>query len=818
MYQKKLKTLNYKPYLIAIGLFLVLAVGYVYPILEGRRLRQPDIVNWQGMAREVVEFREQTGQEALWTNTMFSGMPAFQISVIYGNNIANFFHRVMTLWLPRPADMIFLYFAGFFILMLLLKVNVWVALAGAIAFGFSSYNFIILEAGHNSKAVAIAYMAPTLAAIVYTYRGHIFLGSLLFAIFMGLQIFANHFQITYYLAIIVVFYGIFQLWEHINQKRIIEFLKATALLVAGLILAIGINIGNFWSTYSYTSETMRGGSELTLGEREATQGLSTEYITQWSYGVKETFTLLIPNTKGGGTTALVNNPRAMREVDPQFAHIIAQQNHYWGDQPFTSGPVYAGAAVLFLFFLALFLLKGPLKWALLAATILSILLAWGRNFMPFTEFFIEYVPGYNRFRAVSMTLVIASLCIPVLAFLGVQHLIQNQEKISFKSNNFLSALGLTSGLAMVFYLFPGVFFNFLSNAEQGFLDSLRGEEPALTAQYSQIFAYLEDARIAIFRADAMRSFFFSLAAGIAVLLFSYKKIKPVSFVLILCLLIVADMLTLNRRYLNEDHFVPRRQVENPFQPTQADLQILQDTDLHYRVYNRTVNTFNDASTSWFHNSIGGYHGAKLQRYQDIIDFHLTPQPNRNILNMLNTRYLIVTDNDQRPLARINPGALGNAWFVQELSMVENADQEILALNDFDPATQAIVDRRFAHHLQDFEFQFDTTANISLVHYQPNELHYRYSAEWPQLAIFSEVFYPDGWQVTINGQPAEHFRVNYLLRAMVVPPGDNQIVFSFRPQSYYTGNMVAFAFSTLMVIAIAGYLFFTYRKNFLTKFK
>jgi hypothetical protein len=809
------------PYAAAIALFAVITILYVNPIIEGKRLRQPDIVNWMGMAREVVEHREETGEEALWTNTMFSGMPAFQISVIHGNNISDHLHNVMTLWLPRPADMIFLYFAGFFIFLLMLKVNVWVALAGAIGFAFSSYHFIILEAGHNSKAVAIAYMAPVLASIIYAFRGNYLTGGVLFAIFMALQIFANHFQITYYLAIIVIFYGLFQLWEHYRQQRLKVFLKATVALVAGLVLAIGVNIGNFWSTYAYTSETMRGGTELTISEREVTSGLSREYITNWSYGIGETFTLLIPNAKGGGTQALGNSQRAMDAVEPAFRNVVAQQNHYWGDQPFTSGPVYVGAVVLFFFFLALFYVKGPLKWGLLLATILSIMLAWGKNFMPLTDFFIDYVPGYNKFRAVSMTLVIAELCIPALAFLGMHHLYHHPEKLSLKDKGFLTALGLTAGLALIFYLMPRTFFSFTSQMEAEFFAAQATTEPQMAAQFREILYNLENARVAIFRSDALRSFFFALAAGIAVLLLARKTIKPNIFVLIVTVLILADMVPINRRYLNDSHFAPKRQVENPFQPTQANLQILQDDDPHFRVFNRTVSTYNDASTSWFHFSIGGYHGAKLQRYQEIIDFHLDPQlghvaaPNRNVLDMLNAKYFIVFGDEDRPVARRNPGALGNAWFVETYSFVENADEEILALYDLDPAVGAVVDRRFEEHLRGLDLQFDPEAQIWLTHYQPNVLRYRYQAATDQLAVFSEVFYPDGWEVTINGEPAEHFRANYILRAMVVPAGEHEIEFRFKPRTYYQGKNVALIFSILMGLAIvgaAGWSFYQRQQN------
>ena len=792
------------PYLISIALFVLMTIIYVSPLLEGKRLLQPDIVNYQGMAKEINDFREQTGQEALWTNSMFGGMPAFQISVKWANNVANLFHKILTLGLPRPADMIFLYFAGFFIFLLLLRVNPWVALAGAAGFALSSYHFIIIEAGHNSKAVAIAYMAPVLASIVFTFRKSLLAGGLLFAIFMGLQIFANHFQITYYLAWIVLFYGLFEFYEHMRQVRVAHFVKGLVVLVGGLIIAAGINIGNLWGTYSYTSETMRGGSELTIGDREPSSGLSKDYITNWSYGVGETFSLLIPNVKGGATGALGDNPRAMAKVDQQYRNFVAQQNHYWGDQPFTSGPVYAGAIVLFFFFLGIYFVKGPLKWGLLAATILSILLAWGKNFLPLTDFFIDYVPGYNKFRAVSMTLVIAELTIPALAFLGMHQLYKNPELFKIKSKEFIMAIGLTAGLAFIFYLAPRTFFSFTSVMESDFFAGQAAQNPQSAAQIRLFLASLEDARVAVFQADALRSVLFALLAAAATLLFAWKKIKAPVFAVIIMALITLDMWPVNKRYLNNSNFQPRRVVENPYQPTQANLQILQDTDPHFRVYNLTVNSFNETSTSWFHKSIGGYHGAKLQRYQDLIDFHII-EGNMDVLNMLNTRYFIVASENRQPEARFNPSAMGNAWFVSQVQIVDNADDEIMALDIIDPANTALIDQRFASFVEERNFRPDTLAFIRLTEYQPNKLRYEYNTTTEQLAVFSEVYYPDGWSASLNGQPVEHFRVNYILRAMFMPAGSGEIEFVFRPAAYYTGGKIAWFFSALLLLLIGGYI-------------
>jgi hypothetical protein len=815
---------QFMPYVAAIAIFVIITMAYVNPVLEGKRLQQPDIINWQGMAKEITDFREETGEEALWTNAMFGGMPAFQISVRWANNIANFFHDVMTLWLPRPADMIFLYFAGFFIFLLMLKVSPWIALAGAIGFAFSSYHFIIIEAGHNSKAVAIGYMAPVLGSIIYTFRHNIWGGGLLFAVFMALQLFANHYQITYYLGIIVVVYGLVQLKEHISQKRLTGFLIKIGVLTAGLVIAIGINIGNFWGTYSYTSETMRGGSELTIGEEQQSTGLTTEYITNWSYGIDETLTLLIPNAKGGATGAIGNHSSAMDEVDPAFQNFIAQENRYWGDQPFTSGPIYAGAVVLFLFFMALFYVKGPLKWSLLIAIILGIMLSWGKNFMPLTNFFIDYVPGYNKFRAVSMTLVIVELCIPALAFLGLYRITEKREAISFKNKSFLTAVGMTAGLSLLFYLAPKAFFSFTSQMEAQAFRGWAADEPAMAAQIREFMYNLENARVAIFRADAMRSFLFAaLAAGVT-LLFGMKKMGKPLFLALIILLITIDMWTVNRRYLNDEHFVNRRTAERPFDLRPADRFILEDEE-QFRVLDLAANTFNSSHTSYYHHSIGGYHGAKLQRYQDLIDVHLvdemnnignniaisrdenadkTHMDNNKVLNMLNTRYIIY--HPEAPPIQ-NPFAAGNAWTVSDFRIVENADEEILALETLDIKNEALIDKRFAHFVEGKTFAQDPHADIQLTHYQPNKLIYRYKAANEQLAVFSEIYYPEGWEVRINGDKTDYFRVNYILRGMVIPAGEHEIEFRFKPRPYYAGKNIALTFSTILVLGLIAFMYF-----------
>ncbi len=816
------------PYLAALAAFLILSITYVSPVLQGQRLQQPDVVKWQGMSKEIADFREQTGEEALWTNSMFGGMPAYQISVWWANNIARPVHRLLTLGLPQPADMIFLYFLGFFVFLLLLQVNPWIALAGSVAFAFSSYHFIILQAGHITKAIAIAYMAPVLGSIMYTFRGHLWKGGILFALFMSLQLFANHFQITYYLGIIVAFYGLFQLIEHIQEKKVKAMLPKLGVLFAGLIVAIGINIGNFWGTYAYTSETMRGGTDLTIREEPLTSGLSKDYITNWSYGIGETISLFIPNAKGGASGQLGTNRKAMEQVNPEYERFLADENHYWGEQPFTSGPVYVGAVVLFFFFLALFYVNGPLKWGLVGAIVLSILLSWGKNFMPLTDFFIDYVPGYNKFRAVSMTLVIAELCIPALAFLGLWKFFERPEGLTITSKAFLTALGATAGLAFILYISPRLFLSFVSQEEAYAYAGMVSQNPAMSGPIQDMLHNLENARVFIFKSDALRSFLFATAAGVLTLLFARGTLKKPVFLLILVLLITADMWPVNKRYLNNDHFIPKRRTERPFPMRAADQHILRDND-QFRVLDVTESTFNSSRTSYYHHSIGGYHGAKLQRYQDLIDFHLAAEitavlnklresesltditrelRDQSVLNMLNTRYIIYHP-EASPI--MNPYAIGNARFITDYQIVDHADEEILALGAIDPSRQAVIDRRHASHVEGRSFVHDPNASIRLIHYQPNQLVYDYKAESEQLVVFSEIHYPDGWEVDIDGEKAVHFRANYVLRAMVVPAGEHTITFSFRPAPYYAGRHVSLLFSSILVIAIMALAWMQYRK-------
>jgi len=807
----------------AILSFLVITIVYFNPLLEGKRLEQHDIAMWKGMSKEIADFREQTGEEPLWTNAMFGGMPAWQISVIYGNNLMRYVKKVVQLWLPYPANAVFVYMLGFFVLLLVMRVNPWLSMAGAIAFAFSSYFFIILGAGHTSKAYAIGYMAPVLAGIVLAFRGKYLWGALLASIALALQIEAGHLQITYYLLLIVVILGIVQLIDAIRFKTLPNFLKASGFLIIGALLAVLTHSTNLYATWDYGKESMRGKPVLSKNVEDQTKGLDRSYITHWSYGVGETWSLLIPNAKGGATAMIGQKHPVLDKADRGMRQALAQQNAYWGDQPGTSGPVYAGAIVVFLFVLGLFFVKGKYKWILLAATILSILLSWGKNFMPFTDFFLDYIPGYNKFRAVSMTLVIAELTIPLLGFLGLYQLYQNPELIKKKQKYFWISFGLTGGLAFLFYLLPTTFFSFFSQFELEQFNRIRQSNPSDASQIDLFLSQLETVRVSIFKADALRSFIFISLAAAALYLFSLKKIKASWLITAITLLILIDMVPVAQRYLNNNNFAPKRKVENPFQPSQADKEILKDTDPNFRVLDLTKNIFNDASTSYFHHAIGGYHGAKLQRYQDIIDHYLLTEiqavsavfndnpslasinevlSEQQVLNMLNTRYFIYSPTAS-PLK--NVFAFGDAWMPGEIVWVATPNDEIDALEATDLKNAAVIHKEFSESLKDYKPMVDSSASIVLLDYQPNKLIYEFEAAHEQLVVFSEIWTSKGWNLYLDGEKHDLLRANYILRAALIPAGKHQLEMRYEPRVWAIGEKVSLASSLLLILLVAGVL-------------
>lgn len=799
-----MKNINFRqalPYLSAIVIFIVISLTYFSPLLEGKKLKQQDITQFKGMSKEIVDFRDATGQEALWTNSMFGGMPAYQISVKYKGNVLRYVDQLMQLYLPQPAGMVFLYMIGFFILLLVLKVDKWLAIAGAIAFAFSSYLFIIFEAGHNSKAHAIGYMAPVLAGIILTYRGRYLAGGILAAIALSLELLTNHLQITYYLMLIAGVFVITELISSIRGKQLPGFAKATGMLIIASIFAVATNITNIWATYEYGKETIRGKTELTSEKSNRTSGLDKDYATGWSYGKMETFTLLIPNFNGGSSQGALSETsntykalKANNVDDNQAQKIIKALPLYWGTQPGVAGPVYIGAIIMFLFVFALFAVDNKFKWWLLAATILSILLSWGKNFMPLTNFFMHYVPGYNKFRAVSMTLVMAEFCIPLLAVLGLQKVFSGEIDKKKLLKYLYYSLGIAGGISLFFALVGSSIFDFISPSDE---------------QYKSYFpdwliAAIREDRAAILSADAFRSLAFILLAGAAIWAMINEKIKMPVFFTALILLILVDMWSVDRRYLNNDSFVSKRVDAVPFQPSLADQIIMKDKDPDFRVFNQTVgNPFADASTSYFHKSLGGYHGAKLRRYQELIDYQLS-KGNMNVYNMLNTKYFIVPDQKGgQPQMQINMQALGNAWFVNNAHMVNNADEELNALTDFVPNETAIYDKRFENQVKGHFISKDTLGKISLTDYKPNHLVYKSETTKEQLAVFSEIYYKDGWNAYIDGKPAPYFRADYVLRAMIVPAGNHVIEFKFEPQIYKTGEKISLASSILLVLLAIG---------------
>ncbi len=809
------------PYIVALAVFLTITMIYFSPVFEGKMLKQHDIAMYLGMSKEINNFRANTGQEPLWTNSMFGGMPAWQISVEYVGNQMSKLDRIIQLGLPRPDDLVFLYFLGFFILLLVLDVDPWLSIVGAIAFAMSSYFFIILGVGHTSKAHAIGYMAPVLAGIILTMRGKFWKGGLLTSIALALEILAGHLQITYYLLILVLVYGIFSFIEAVREKQLSRFAKASGVLILAAIFAILTNITSLWGTYQYSKYTMRGKPVLTAEKENKSGGLDRDYITAWSYGIGETWSLMIPDIKGGASGYIGQDNSAMDNVNPRFRRIIAQQNSYWGDQPGTAGPVYVGAIMVFFFVLGMFLLEDRMKWALFAATVLAIVLSWGKNFMGLTNFFIDYVPGYNKFRAVSMILVIVELTIPLIGVLALNKILKNPKLLLKKMKIFYIALGLTAGISLLFYAFPTSFFSFFSQYEVHQFNVLKiNNNPA---QVTAFMNSLQNVRVVIFRHDVLRSLFFIVIAAVALYAFAKGKLKKSGFLITIGLLVLIDMTGIDQRYLNDSNFEMAHKAEVPFKKTTADQDIFKDKSLDYRVVDLTKNIFNDASTSYFHESIGGYHGAKLQRYQDLIDAYLhteignmrkvlSEKPTlasidsalvkQQVLNMLNTKYLIYNP-DAEPI--YNSHAFGNAWLVNDFKLEKDADSSIAALGNTDLRSVAVVDREFSNQLLGKKFPVDASAQINLMSYEPNDLKYDFHSKTQQLVVFSEIYYPKGWNVYLDGNKVPYFRADYALRAMVVPAGVHKIEFKFQPKVWSIGETVSFIFSTILLLLLAYFI-------------
>lgn len=774
------------PHLMVLVLFIIISFTYFSPVLKGKKLETQDIKHWKATSKEVVDFRDATGEEALWTNSMFSGMPAYLVSVKYKGNLIKYVAKTLSLGIPRPADLLFLYLLGFYILLLSLKVDYRLSAVGAIAFAFSSYFFIIIQAGHMTKAHAIAYVPMVVAAVMYTYRGKMLLGGVLTALTVALELYANHLQITYYLILILLLVGLAQFIKDLKANNLVDFIKRSGILIVAAMLASGTSLTRLSATMEYGKDSIRGKSELTNNLDNKTSGLDKDYATSWSYGIAESFTLLIPNFYGGASQgALTTDSETYHAIKraPNARQLIKQLPLYWGDQPFTSGPTYAGSIVIFLFVLGLFFVKSEMRTWLVMATIMSIMLAWGKNFMSLTDLFLDYFPGYNKFRAVSMILVITEFTLPLLGFVALNKFLTTDVSIDEKKKPLHLAFYIVGGLTLLFTLIPSLFFDFVG-----------GQDANLEKNGWPVDALQSD-RAGLLGADAWRSFIFIALTFGTLWMFLKNKLKSKYVILIVGVLVLADMWTVNKRYLNDDHFVRKSKFETPYQSTQANLQILKDKDPNFRVFNQSVSTFNDAGTSYFHKSIGGYHGAKLKRYQELIEQHIS-QGNPAVINMLNTKYVI----NKKGQAQQNPGAMGNAWFVNNVNIVANADAEISALKELDVRNTAVVDKRFKDQL--ITNLSNDSASISLTNYKPNYLKYKSNSTNNGIAIFSEIYYDKGWNAYVNGELKPHFRANYVLRGLQIPKGNHIIEFKFEPSTYKTGEKVSLASSIILLLLLA----------------
>jgi len=811
------------PHLIAVAIFALIAVIYLNPLLQGKQLKQGDIIHFTGAAKEIVDYRATTGHEALWTNRMFGGMPAFQISVVYASDLVKYVDQLFHLGLPHPAGLIFIYFIGFYILLLVMRIDPKLSIVGAIAFGFSSFFFIVLIAGHNTQALAIGYMAPVIAGVILCFRGRYVLGGALSALFLALELNANHVQMTFYLMLIILVLGVVEFISKLKEKKLKDFFIAAMVLVAALILAAGTNVSNLWATYEYGKYTTRGQSELTNDKGNMTSGLDKDYATDWSYGKMESFTLLIPNYMGGESGGELSKSSESYKMltENQIEgkeSIIKSMPTYWGPVQFTSGPVYVGAIVVFLFILGFFLIKGRLKWWLIAATVLSLCLAWGRNFMWFSDLFFDYFPGYNKFRSVSFTLVIAEVCMPLLGFLALKKFFSESITKEVKLKALKYAGGITLGIIVVFGFCSGAFFDFVSQYDQD----------KKLPQW--LLAALQSDRHSLLLSDSLRSFVFIALAIVLLWLYITQKLKNQTIVIaILGLLIISDMWMVDKRYLNNSSFESKSKAKQEFTPSKCDEFILKDNEKDFRVFNLD-NPFNDANTSYYHNSIGGYHGAKLKRYKELIDTMLTNEmmmitkafstkpidssvfatmKKVSALNMLNTKYIIY--NPEAPPIE-NPNKLGNAWFVDRYKLAANADSELCALKTFNPATTAIIDKRYESFVANYKNKKDSTATIKLASYGPNDLVYDAKITKDQLTVFSEIYYDKGWNVYLDGKLTPYFRANYVLRAMVIPAGTKKIEWKFEPAVYYTGEKVSLAFNILLILVVIGGFYYEFRNR------
>lgn len=821
------------PDVLVVILFAVLSYAYFYPaVSEDRILYRHDASAGRGAGQEQTEYLEKTGERTRWTNSLFGGMPTYQLAPSYDSQDTligiSWLYR---LGLPEFVWYVFVYLLGFYILLRAFDFRQHLAALGSIIWAFSSYFFIIIAAGHIWKVYALAYLPPMIAGIVLAYRGKYLWGLVVTALFAALEIYANHVQMTYYYLFIILFMVIAYLVDAIRNKKLAHFWKATAVCAAGALIGICLNLSNLYHTWQYSKESMRGKSELVKAntENQTSSGLDRDYITQWSYGIDETWTLLIPNAKGGAhQIKLGEDADAMAKADPQFQQIVAQWYQYWGEQPFTAGPVYVGAFVMMLFILGCFIVKGPMKWALLAATILSILLSWGKHFMPLTNFFIDFVPMYAKFRTVSSILVIAEFTIPLLAIMALKRLVDEPELIKTRRTSIylIVSFVLTAGLAWIFRLMPTAFFDFISTADTAQLSQYVPQE-----YLAPILDSISKARIEVFKSDCMRSAWIIVIGTVLLFLYKVKKLKApymVGAILVLCLV---DMWQINKRYLYDEMFVDKTVREQPIKMSAAEEQILKDKSLDYRVLNLASNTFNENETSFYLKSIGGYHAAKLRRYQEMIDAYISKEMSGvfsgltsaqgditkvngdsiwPVLNMLNAKYFILPLQSGQTVSVQNPYTYGNAWFVDKVNYVDNANQEIDMVGKLNLRHEAVADKKFAEQLGESVKQ-DSTSIVTITSYEPNKLVYDVHSDKGGVVVFSEIYYP-GWTATVDGEEVELGRVNYILRALNVKPGNHKVELSFFPKSVDITETVAYVAYGILLLVVLFLIFMEWKKR------
>ena len=827
---------KFLPDVVVVLVFAIISFAYfLVPVTQGKILFQHDASAGVGSAQELTEYQNRTGETTRWTNSIFGGMPTYQMSPSYQSTdglsqVMNAYH----LWLPDNVWFLFAYLLGFYILLRAFDFRQTLAALGSIMWAFSSYFLIIIAAGHLWKVMALAYLPPMIAGIVLAYRGRYLSGFIVTALFTAFEIKANHVQMTYYYLFIILFMVIAYLVKAVREKQLAGFMKSTGVVAAAAVIGIAINLSSLYHTWQYQKESMRGKSELVKknAANQTSSGLDRDYITQWSYGIDETLTLLVPDAKGGATVPLSKNATAMAKADPQIQSMIPQLYdaipQYFGTQPGTSGPVYVGAFVLFLFILGLFIVRGSMKWALLAATVLSVLLAWGHNFMGFTNFFLDYIPMYAKFRTVASILVIAEFTIPLLAALALKKMVDEPEVLTKQMKFVYISLALTAGVALLIALFPGMMEPFISDQERQMITSIQGMD-GNTA--NMILANIAAMREAMVSADAWRSVIIILIGFALLFLYKMKKLRADYMVICMAVLCLVDMWQVDKRYLNDEMFVPKSERDMPHQATSTDLAIMKDKSLDYRVLNLASNTFNENETSFFHKSIGGYHPAKLRRYQEMIDAYIAPEMQKTmqaiaaaggnmqavdgvktfpVLNMLNTKYFILPLQGGTTAPIQNPYAQGNGWFVNKLNYVDDANAEYAEVGKIDVRHEAVADKKFEAALGQAKVN-DSTAIVKLDKYEPNNLQYTVNSKNGGVVVFSEIYYP-GWTATIDGQPAELGRVNYILRAVSVKPGKHTVVLDFHPTSISTTETIAYIAIVILLLAIAGAGYMEWRKK------